>query len=323
MRPILSLPALLACLCFASGAAVAEPSRVVCTLDRPVVSPDQTDDAAVFTDEPSGPSLQYQWAATGGAFTGSESAHQPRGAKASWSSEGLKPGVYWLTVRVTNAGRILGVCTVQALVVDEAARSGGPATTSSAVGRYFLTPSGHEGSDYGFYSYILLARRPDGDNEALFKKILHEYLRLNEPVRLETYLPTKTLNATYVPVDNFREDPDEKWLFDHYDYARAEALLARLNILQEGPFLISALHPITAPGGPGDIIKANLATTPVSVVPFWMTAFYGVTTQQREWNKRSVGTFLLDLRTVLARGAEGLPIALEAVKAAATTIKTP
>jgi len=151
-----------------------------------------------------------------------------------------------------------------------------------------------------------------------FKAILQEYFRLNDTVRLETYLPAKTLNATFVPVDGFRKDADADWLVGHYDYARAEALLASLNIHEEGPFLISALHPIAAPGGPGEIIKADMATTPVSVVPFWMTAFYGVTTQQREWNKRTIGTFLLNLRTVLARGAEGLPVALEAVQTAVT-----
>ena len=38
------------------------------------------------------------------------------------------------------------------------------------------------------------------------------------------------------------------------------------------------------------------------------------TTQQRVWQKRAIGTLVLNLRTVIAVAAEGLPITMEATK---------
>lgn len=292
--------------------------RVVCSLDRPVVGRHQTVGVAAFTDVPAGISLRYRWKATAGAFARKVANQEGNGPAVLWDPSGAAPGAYKLSVRVAGADGVLGGCMLDVLV-SEAARSApeaGGGGLGSEAERDLLVRGTQEAESYGLYSYILLGARPDDSNRDRYIAVLQEYLAL-EDIRLETYFRSDQLNITYVPVDRVPpQDPKVDWVLNHYDYARARFLLARVGKNQDGdgPFIISALHPLEGEGDLGPYIPQNLSTVPISVIPFWMKQFRNQTTQQRVWHKDTIGTMALNLRTSIAVAAEGLPMVLQAVK---------
>ncbi len=263
MKPAGLAAALLGVFCLGAGlGAAAEqegpppaaPVQIVCTLDRPVVGRHQVDDAAVVTDAPAGTSLHYHWTATGGRFVNAPSARGASSAAVLWDPGGTALGRYKLSVQVMSAERRLGACSVEVLVA-EAVRSA--PEVAGSLGRWaaraLLVRGSDEREQYGLYSYILLAARPDDDRSRdRFKEVLQSYLDLVD-INLETYLRTEELNATYVPVDGFRQDPNVDWVLDHYDYARAQGLLAHAGIREgDGPFIISAFIRSRRQAGPGN-----------------------------------------------------------------------
>lgn len=290
--------------------------RVVCTLDRPIVGTGETVGAAAFAEAPTGTAPRYRWHATGGTFT-PPAADSP---KVAWTAHVTTPGRYTLSANVTDSTGATASCTVLVAVVAQVQRSA-PAVVGSDLGseaeRDMLVRGSQEDAGYGLYSYILLGARADQSNTERYGAVLAAYLRL-EDIRLGAYFEKKELNVTYVPVDS---EPAPalgvQGVLDHYDYERARFLLARLrdrnpDLTGDGPFIVSALHPLSE-GVAGPLIIQNLSTVPLSVIPLWMQAFRSQTTQQRVWQRRSIGTMALNLRTVIAVAAEGLPMAQRAV----------
>ncbi len=295
-------------------AAASQPMRVVCSLDRPVVGTGEMVGAAAFAEAPAGTALRYRWRATGGTFV--PPADRP---KVAW--EAKAPGRYALSANVTDPSGAVAGCTLMVVVVTQVQRSA-PAASRSELGseaeRDMLVRGSQEDAGYGLYSYILLAARPDESNMERYRAVLAGYLRL-EDIRLGAYFSDSQLNVTYVPVDR---DPapslNVQWVLDHYDYERSRFLLGRLHdrdldLGGDGPFIVSGLHPLGEAGSAGPFISQNLSTVPLSVIPLWMQAFRSQTTQQRVWQRRTIGTIALNLRTVIAVAAEGLPMAEKAV----------
>jgi hypothetical protein len=327
MKLVRLAAALLALACIAPGfiaraeAASNAPFAVVCSLERPVVGRQEAVGAEVFADAAAGASLQYLWQARAGEFMSSPPRREARERQVTWTPAGAAPGTYRLTVRVTGAAGSSGGCTLD-VVVAEAARSAsgaGAGGLGSEAERDLLLRGSREAEGYGLYSYILLGSRPDDSNSERFAAVLQSYLAL-EQIRLETFFKTNELNATYIPVDKApADDLSVPWLLDHYDYSRSRFLLKRLQILDgDGPYIVSALHPLGGEDGPeaykkGTCIFQNLSTVPVSVIPLWMKQFRSQTSQQRVWQNRSIGDLALNLRTILAVASEGLPMVRQAV----------
>jgi len=290
----------------------ARAMQVVCSLDRPVIGRGKAASVTVFTDAPAGTKLTYRWSATGGALV------PPDAVTTTWISGRAAAGHYRLAVRVSGGGGQAGACAVDVLVADNV-RSAPAAADSlgSEAMRDLLVRGSDERAGYGLYSYILLGARPDDGNRALYQAVLEAYLRLDD-TDLRMYFPIRQLNATFVPVDTApTAAPDTTWVLDHYDYARARSLLVRLNIREgDGPFIISALRPIAASDGPGLYLRQDLSLVPVSIVPEWMRLFRSQTTQQRVVQQRALGSLALQLHTMLAVAATGLPM----VQSAAGTI---
>ena len=217
-----------------------ETPRTVCSLDRPVIGRHQ---AAGITAYSVGPAAgrHYRWHAAAGSFT---MPSDP--ASVTWSPGGAAPGTYRLSVSVSGGA---GACAVDVLVTEAArAAPAAPGNLGSEAERDLLVRGSQEHDGYGLYSYILLASRPDDGNRDRYRAVVESYLRL-EDVNLPMYFPTAELNVTYVPVEAAPvRPPDADWVLDHYDYARARFLLSRLGIRDgDGPFIVSALHPLGAP----------------------------------------------------------------------------
>ena len=307
--------------------------QVVCSLEQPVVWAQGQVSAAVLVAAPKGSRVRYLWTATAGGFVakpGSQARLNKQGDEATvqWSPNGAAPGVYTVTVQVTNATGASGSCSLDALVKEKKQRrdaSDGGELGSEAA-RALLVKGRTERKGYGLYSYILFAARPDASNSDRFHAVLKSYLNL-ENVNLEANFRLAQLNVTYVPVTAApQEDPPTLSSFlAQYDYSRARFLLASLPREEgDGPFIVSSVLPLQGPGTEtGPYIIQNLSTVPVSVIPLWMKQFRSQTTQQRVWERKTIGNMALELRTAIAIAAEGLPMVQKAVSSLIVITPTP
>ena len=82
----------------------------------------------------------------------------------------------------------------------------------------------------------------------------------------------------------------------------------------DGPFIISPYRPLEAPNSlTTPYIFEDLSSVPPDVVEFWVQQFKCPTAQERSWDKETVSSVALRLRTAIAIFALGLPEVKKAV----------
>ena len=127
------------------------------------------------------------------------------------------------------------------------------------TGHALLVGNEPEGQGYGLYSYLLLEAPPTQKNIRLFQSVLAACLReIPNVERLEKLgSPRETLNVTYIPItEEIPQAPSKRttkenlrwwsqWVLDHYNYNRAQAILAKIKKNpRRGPYIISTLSPV-------------------------------------------------------------------------------
>ena len=321
MRAI--LPALLVPLTL-----VADQIPIVCSLDRPVVSPQQSVRATVLADSADPKSLRYRWTASGGGFITKHSGPhidampEADSSRVEWNPGKSPSGTYKLVANVRDKNGRSASCSLDVVVAREERSAQAEAPTPSPVRDIkaeLLLKNRAERKGYGLYSYLLLGRPPDGADTERFRKFIETYINEIWKVKQhESYLDSSELNATYLPVNALPADPDKlsaDWVLENYDYSRAQFLLSGLPANHTaGPFIVSSLHPL--PGrGPitGHYLFEDLSTVPVSALPFWVQQFMRQTSQQKFWDTKTVDAVALRLRTAIAIAAAGLPDVRNAV----------
>ncbi len=305
--------------------------RIVCSLDHPVVDTYGSVTATALADASGSQSLQYHWKAEGGSFVAqSPDARTDRSAAAvteatgstvEWVPHGTHAGSYTLRATVRDMNGLLGTCALSVVVAQKQRSIGNPSAPAAQFDRgiegALLIKDRSERKGYGLYSYLVIAAPPVGSDKERVQKFIQTYLDQILAVKaLESYFKSSQLNLTYLPVDS---EPSDKvtvdWVLDHYDYARAQFLLASFPEKHgSGPFIVSALHPVGGPGTvTGHYVFEDLSSVPPSAIQFWIQQFMSQTAQERFWQPNTLDAVALRLRTAISIAAAGLPDVRNAV----------
>jgi hypothetical protein len=230
-------------------------------------------------------------------------------------------------------GRLLAVLAAGNLAgcaLGGAARM--PSAEGYEAGRAFLVGKQAETPGYGLYSYLLFAAPPAPAAKQRYLETVGAYLEYVRPIAEEEQRHRRErLNVMYVLVTE-RPPPaiadfrprvmhaevtaaSAAWVVDHYDYARAAALLSALGRGPgDGPYLVSALRPLSGSDGPpGPYLRQDLSRVPPDFTRAWLKEFLRQADSPREWDKASLGHFTLTVRTAAAQTAQLLPSVRDSV----------
>jgi hypothetical protein len=170
-----------------------------------------------------------------------------------------------------------------------------------------------ERQGYGLYSYFLLGSKPEGEARVRCLLAIRAFLSTFVDVVNQKDLPPATLNITYLPIEVIQPlDPTPEWLLDHYDYAKAQALLHVVpGDLTDGPYIISTLQPLSSYAQrPDRYLFQDLSTVPTEpaeLISWWIREFIHQSAQERFWDANTGERIALKIRTTIAVLAIGLP----------------
>jgi hypothetical protein len=199
--------------------------------------------------------------------------------------------------------------------------------TLSSAKRYLL-PGDTEEEGYGLYSYLLFSAPPrDGEETARYLKTIEAYLLVLQDVDeyLRRHVRKRHLNATYIPLRQLPQPAasNDEWaasVLAVYDYTAAQELLRNVGAsAQQGPYLISALQPLTR-----SAVSTHLWEDLSGVVPDlawdWLRFFTYLAAQERSWSQESLRRLALNMHNLIAVAGKVAPelvsgfIRLEAVQ---------
>ncbi len=266
---------------------------LLCTTALPVARPGERVEIRAWSED----APTVHWEATLGEMS-------DRGATAIlWAPQQTGP--------VSILGRTArGACSLTVFVVGE--ERGGRETGHGLLVRDAAEPGG-----YGLYSYILLGTDPSGESRERARSVIAAFLTLAPALAdLESLFGRAPLNAAFLPIEvSPPADPTADWLLEHYDFARARAILNGLEgMLRRGPYIVSTKAPAT-PGEPlaRPLLIQDLSAVPPHLVSLWYTAFLNRAAQERYWEEDRLQALGLETRTLVGVLAAGLPDVRSAV----------
>jgi hypothetical protein len=288
----------------ASGTQAPGLAAVVCSAEQPVARRGETISIHAWvppSDVGSAP-RGYKWVASGGHIVGQD-------ATATWTLD-TEPGLQSASVRVGQGQGESSLdleCSVRVLVKDTERGD----TLGNETGRSLLVRGHAEEKGYALYSYLLLGSPPDEGSRDRYVEVLTAYWKLVPALKdLEAVLPRSALNVTYLPVETAPEPTaSAEWALDHYDYARARALLRPLSgNHHRGPYLISSLQPIVPSKALAGCLYQDLSSIPPRLAGDWMREFLNEDAQYSMSPPRTptLEWLMLTLRTWLVVAATGL-----------------
>lgn len=293
---------MLALLALVTGVDAADASLVACRPDSPSVPEGGAVAVRAWTSPaPPGTRVQYRWSATAGEVVA-------KGATARWDLAAVRPGRYAATVAIEEGDRPAATCVLRVVVYPVAGTRGGP---ERPTGSSYLVRGAAEAEGYGLYSYFLLGAPPSAATRARYLNALEAYARLIPAVaELEHYVDRERLNIAYLPVTETPPDrPSAVWLLEHYDYARATALLSLVpGANRDGPYVLSSLRP-PARGAvlARPFLFQSLSAVPPGLAELWIKEFLNQAAQERFWADRTGAQLTLKMRLAVGILAQGLP----------------
>jgi hypothetical protein len=166
-----------------------------------------------------------------------------------------------------------------------------------------------EADGYGLYSYLLLGAPPDASARDRYAEAIAAFWSVvPEIIALEQYVPRAELNVAYVPVKAIPPGTvAASSILASYDYARARSLLRYLpGANRDGPYLVSALKPLSGDAGKRYLIQ-DLSSVPPRLTASWVKEFLNQAAQERFWDERAGARLALKLRVTIGILGDGLP----------------
>ncbi|WP_340117479.1 hypothetical protein [Pelagibius sp. 7325] len=203
------------------------------------------------------------------------------------------------------------------------------------TGRDLLFPGETERPGHPLYSYLLFAGGRDGDREeqARFLAAVEAFIgQVRSTDALEAAGATRAeINIFYAPMRAYFADTTPEnlrlhfaqrdaadqvaLLHKHYDRARADVLMARLQLSGNGPYIVSVLRPLTREAVPRDdaFLVQDLTGVPPELVALWVDEFKRQVVQEATESPEQLRRLALHLRTRIAVLAEAFAITKTAV----------
>lgn len=203
------------------------------------------------------------------------------------------------------------------------------------TGRDLLFAGETERAGYPLYSYLLFAGAREGAREERlrFEAAIQAYIgQVSSAEALEAGGAERgEINIFYVPVtavvadaaaEAMRQDFAQRsateqvaLLLEHYDRARAEVLLGRMQLVGNGPYIVSLLRPLTgeAVGADEAFLVQDLAHVPPELVALWVDEFKRQVVREATDSPERLRRLALALRTEIAVLAEAFAITRTAV----------
>jgi hypothetical protein len=185
--------------------------------------------------------------------------------------------------------------------------------------RRYLLPGESEEPGYGLYSYLLLSNAPmDHEEKDRYVKTVEAYLLLLQDLDeyLGRHVRPSRLNATYIPLKK-RPEPghsNAEWaanVLAVYDYTAAELLLSQLEkSYLKGPYLVSALKPLSEMNTPLDLFEDFTGVVP-ALVAERVRFFKFLAAQERSWSEASLERLAHTLHNLVAVGGKVAPDTLQ------------
>jgi hypothetical protein len=199
------------------------------------------------------------------------------------------------------------------------------------TGRSYLVGSELEAHGYGLYSYILFDSQPTEASKERYIRSIIAYFSISPMSSMEAFLPPEELNITYLllrdrPPENIETCLQEQccgeeyklaeWVIEHYNYARAQAILCKVpGTRRSGPYIISYYRPLTwVTRLHGQYLHQDLSMVPQHLVQQWVMEFLEQVSLQHYWDEINLKQFSLKLLTAIEIIADGLPDVIAALK---------
>jgi len=188
----------------------------------------------------------------------------------------------------------------------------GNASSGLMTGREFLIANEKEAVGYGLYSYLLFVAAPDTEaGKSRDLALIRAFLQMLSDVSdLEAAGASKSdLNVTYLLLTErptqTQELPPADWVLSHYNFARAEVLIHKLQkAYVNGPYVISTLVPLSIQSQPPDqFLVQDMSNVPSEVAGLWEQEFERRAAQKDFWAPATRDQAILQLRTFVANAA--------------------
>jgi hypothetical protein len=202
-------------------------------------------------------------------------------------------------------------------------------SANRATGYSLWKTGAYEDSGYGLYSYVLLSHKPSATEKFKYKFFLEAFLRLPDSSGLGESLPQGQINITYIPVlltstdwQTLSVEEQAEFVLNHYDYARAVAILSQLQGgTNSGPSIASASKPLSQNPHQRPVLFQNLSSAQPDLMDAYVDGFVKQVARKNFSEASTLESFQLPLRNLLEVTATGLGLSKDAVKSWVTFFK--